>query len=326
MNFTQISAFRAVMTSESLSDAAIKLGRTQPAVSAAIKALEEQLGLQLFERRGRKLIPVPEAQYLLSEADEILSKMAQVRQTMRSLSAGKTGTLNVAAMPGPVSLIFPRFIASQLDRSGSVSVSLQARTSHQIAELTRAQSVDFAFADAPADADSETFFEAEIIKADCMVALPSNHRLSAKARISIADLDGEPMGTLPSQHDHTQAVGEAFARVDLTLHKAVDSQTFLPLLHFVAAGQCCTVIDPLSAFFVEGPDAMVKGVVVKPMADPIQYEYALYSPRYRPISILARNLRDAWRTEVLRLLQLVDARPEIISADQSPEKAALQPG
>ena len=48
MNFTQISTFRAVMTSESLSDAAVKLGRTQPAVSAAIKALEEQLGLQLF--------------------------------------------------------------------------------------------------------------------------------------------------------------------------------------------------------------------------------------------------------------------------------------
>ncbi|MCY4180829.1 MAG: LysR family transcriptional regulator, partial [Litoreibacter sp.] len=73
------------MTSASLSDAAKKLGRTQPAVSAAIKALEDQLGLQLFERRGRKLIPVPEAHYLLAEADTILAQVSRVRQTMRSL-------------------------------------------------------------------------------------------------------------------------------------------------------------------------------------------------------------------------------------------------
>jgi DNA-binding transcriptional LysR family regulator len=58
MNLTQLSAFRAVMTSASLSDAARKLGRTQPAVSLAIRSLEDTLGMKLFERRGRQLVPV----------------------------------------------------------------------------------------------------------------------------------------------------------------------------------------------------------------------------------------------------------------------------
>ena len=89
MNLIQMLTFETVMTSASLSDAAKKLGRTQPAVSASIKALEDQLGLQLFERRGRKLIPVPEAQYLLTESKAILSQVNQVRQTMRSLSGGQ---------------------------------------------------------------------------------------------------------------------------------------------------------------------------------------------------------------------------------------------
>lgn len=310
MNFNQISTFRAVMTSDSLSDAAEKLGRTQPAVSAAIKSLEDQLGLPLFERRGRKLIPVPEAQYLLAEVTDVLSQMNRVRQTMRSLSTGTGGSLNIAAMPGTVSMIFPRFIASQLDRAEEVSVSLLARTSAQIAELTRAQSLDFAFADAPRDIASETLFETEVISADCMVALPCDHPLTNKDQITIKDLAAEPLGVLHQAHAQTQALTQAFAAHGLAMKQRVDSQTFLPLLHFVAAKQCCMVMDPLSVYLVNGADAMVKDVAVRPMAEPIRYDYAIYSPRYRPISILAQNLREAWRAEVLRLLKDLQTRPE----------------
>ncbi|MEO1748796.1 MAG: LysR family transcriptional regulator [Pseudomonadota bacterium] len=135
MNISQMSAFQAVMTSASLSDAAKKLGRTQPAVSAAIKTLEEQLGLQLFLREGRKLVPVPEAQYLLTETTAILSQMKRVRQTMKSLADGQSGALQFAAMPGPVSMLFPRFIADQIEAASNTSVSILARSSSQIAEL-----------------------------------------------------------------------------------------------------------------------------------------------------------------------------------------------
>jgi len=64
MNVSHLLNFHAVMTSPSLSEAARKLGRTQPAVSASIKALEEHLDVRLFSREGRKLVPGPEAQYL----------------------------------------------------------------------------------------------------------------------------------------------------------------------------------------------------------------------------------------------------------------------
>ncbi len=58
MNFTQLTVFREVMDSGSISQTAKKLGRTQPAISLAIKNLERSLGLSLFERRGRQLVPV----------------------------------------------------------------------------------------------------------------------------------------------------------------------------------------------------------------------------------------------------------------------------
>ena len=302
MNFTQMSTFQAVMTSASLSDAANKLGRTQPAVSAAIKALEDQLGLQLFERRGRKLIPVPEAQYLLAEADDILSQMTRVRQTMRSLSGGQAGTLRVAAMPGPVSLIFPKFIAAHVKEADDISISIQARTSNQIAELTRAQSIDFGFADASDDEMSENLYRSVVITADCPVALPEDHPLAQKDRISLSDLNEQPLGTLPISHRQTVELANRFAAKGLNMKASIESQTFLPILHFVAAGQCCTVLDPLSIFLVSSPSPMVAGVTIRPMEDPIRYRYAIFSPGYRPISVIARNLLEAWQTEVMSLL------------------------
>ncbi len=311
MNFTQISTFQAVMTSASLSDAANKLGRTQPAVSAAIKALEDQLGLQLFERRGRKLIPVPEAQYLLAEADAILSQVNRVRQTMRSLSFGQGGTLKVAAMPGPVSLIFPKFIASKISGSKDISVSIQARTSNQIAELTRAQSIDFGFADASEDEAAENLYRSVLISADCPVAVPATHLLAKKSAIHFSDLDDQPIGTLPASHRQSVDLMNRFAADGFTMRATIESQTFLPILHFVAAGQCCTVLDPLSHFLVNSEHPMVEGVAIRPMVDPIRYHYAIFSPEYRPISVIARKLLEAWQDEVMTLLDGAGYNPKL---------------
>lgn len=299
------------MTSASLSDAASKLGRTQPAVSAAIKALEDQLGLQLFERRGRKLIPVPEAHYLLDEADAILSQVSRVRQTMQSLSDGQSGTLKVAAMPGPVSLIFPKFIASKISHSNNISISIQARTSKQIAELTRAQSIDFGFADASDDQATENLYRSVVITADCPVAVPENHPLAKKTEISFADLDNQAMGTLPVSHRQSVELANRFAAEGHTFRATIESQTFLPIFHFVAAGQCCTVLDPLSIFLVGSDSPMVKGVAIRPMVDPIKYHYAIFSPSYRPISVVARTLLSAWRDEVMTLLDKAGYNPRI---------------
>lgn len=311
MNFNQISTFQSVMTSASLSDAANKLGRTQPAVSAAIKGLEDQLGLQLFERRGRKLIPVPEAHYLLSEADAILAQMNRVRQTMRSLSDGQAGSLKVAAMPGPVSMIFPKFIASKVSSSSDVSVSIQARTSKQIQELARAQSIDFGFADAPDDQVVANLINTVTITADCPVALPINHRLASKSKVTFADLEDEPMGALPASHRQSMALSRRFAEEGIVHRCTVESQTFLPLLQFVSANQCCSVLDPLSVFLVDPDAPMVDGITVRPMVDPIRYHYAIYWPRYRPISVFANALLEAWQTEVMTLLTNAGFNPKL---------------
>ncbi|MDE0344881.1 MAG: LysR family transcriptional regulator, partial [Boseongicola sp.] len=238
MNISQLSAFHAVMTSATLTEAADRLGRTQPAISAAIRSLEDQLGMKLFERRGRKLVPVPEAQYLMTEANAILRQLSQVRHTMRGLGDGHLGTLTVAAMPGPVTMLFPRFIATHIGKRTGIKTSMLARSSSQIAELARAQSIDFGFADIPEDADGGGLYRSDVISGNCFVALPATHALAREPAISLDALGGQPMGSLQANHVHTRDVRRAFDDAGHKFNPMVESQTFLPILPFIVAGHC----------------------------------------------------------------------------------------
>ncbi len=317
MNLTQITVFQAVMTSSSLSDAAKKLGRTQPAVSAAIRNLEDQLGLKLFHREGRKLVPVPEARYLSIEVQAILSQLSQVRQTMRLLVDGSAGSLTIAAMPGPVAALFPRFIARQISGNAEIKVSIMARSSAQIAELARAQNIDFGFADAPDGDDTASLYSADLISGRCFVSVPRDHRLAQAERVFLEDLSGEPIGTLQANHAHRRDLEKRFSRSGLGFRPNVESQTFLPILQFVAAGQCCAIIDPLTVVHVDKTETLSEEIVILPLAEAVRYHYALYAPKHRPISLLAERLRLAWLQEVSDLLAERNAEPRIRYAEQA---------
>ncbi|MEM7599695.1 MAG: LysR substrate-binding domain-containing protein, partial [Pseudomonadota bacterium] len=283
----------------------------------AIKTLEDQLGLKLFTREGRKLVPVPEAQYLLTETSAILGQLTRVRRTMKSLADGQTGSLNIAAMPGPAAMLFPRFIASQIEPDAGTSVSILARSSVQIAELARAQSIDFGFADAPEADSTEDLYAAEIISARSFVALPIHHPLAARDCLSIADLDGVPMGSLLSSHAHQQEVVARFEAHDARWSLMVESQTFLQVVQFISEGLCAAIVDPLTVAHVNATSDLHASVAIRPLSETLLYRYALFEPRYCPMSVLALQVKSAWREEVIRVLKQIGAQPVIEMRGQS---------
>jgi len=310
MNLTQLTAFRAVMESASLSEAAEKIGRTQPAVSAAIRALEESLGIKLFERRGRQLIPVPEARYLMAEASTILDRLNAVSGTMKSLVSGQDGTLTIASMPGPSTFLFPRFISRAIG-DADVRISFATRTSAQITELAATQSFDFGFADLLSEGPSASTVLQEVITADCYCAIPKGHPLAAREMIASADLDGVTLGSLQEQHSIHKRTLALLRQADAVPRITITSQFFMGLLPFIGAGRCLSIVDPLTMVTEEAMQTMDGAVVFRPMQDFFRYKYMLLTPRFRPLSQLARRIRDGWKVEVMQLLQQGGARPKI---------------
>ncbi|MBE1284425.1 MAG: LysR family transcriptional regulator [Rhodobacteraceae bacterium] len=311
MNLTQITAFRAVMEASSLSEAAEKLGRTQPAVSLAIRSLEDTLGLKLFVRHGRRLVPVPEAHYLHAETSDILDRLSNVAGTMKSLIAGQGGNLNVASMPGPSTFLFPRFVSRFVGDNPNIRVSLSSRTSPQIRELAATQGFDFGFADVIGRGPSAQTFQQEIISADCFCAMPHDHPLAKQQVVEWRELDGEPLGLLQPTHvSHQKTVAE-IRKAGGHPNIVLDSQFFLPMMPFISAGRCLAVVDPLTSVSENEMNTTSGRVVFRKLASGFRYEYAIVYPIFRPLSQLAGQIKNGWRTEVMDLLSSVGARPEL---------------
>lgn len=300
------------MDTGSISQTAKKLGRTQPAISLTIRNLEKTVGLSLFERRGRRLIPVPEAHYLMTEAAEILDRLAKVSGTMKELKSAKTGSLNVASMPGPSAFIFPRFISENVGPGTDFQTTISSRSSPQIWELARTQSIDFGFADFDEPEGSSSQYTAQVISAKCYCALHRDHRLAGQPSVGIGDLHGEPIGTLIGDHPFSKKLVQAFQDEGASFVSKTAAQFFLPLIPFISAGHCCAIMDPLTVV-TEREMNIAKGQIkFLPFEAPVRYTYAMLTPALRPPSQLAIQVRDNWMRTLFAMMEEIGAAPELI--------------
>lgn len=309
MNLTQLKVFTEVMKTGSISKTANILHRTQPAITLSIKNLEESIGYKLFERQGRQLVAVPEAFYLLEEAEGILNRVSSIQRTMYSLQNAESGSLRIGAMPGPGSYLFPHFISRTIGHNPNIKVSLFAHSSNQIHELAATQSIDFGFADLDSISAETTQYSMEKLSARCFLALPKAHLLSKHEVISIKDLGNYPMGGLQTQHMINQKIIKMFKKKKQVYNKIVDSQTYLPLLQFVSAGQCMVITDPLTVVTEMKTNSTKGNVVFRPLKEEIRYEYAILTSNFRPLSRLALKLKNEWSIELNKLLDEINAEP-----------------
>ena len=308
MNLQQLAIFREIMTTGSMSAAARNLHRTQPAVSAALKALEDSLGMELFHREGRRLVPVPEARYLLSEATEVLNRLSAARANLEGMRDRVRGSLRIVAMPGPSAFLLPAFVSRFTHGTPEIRVTLSTRSSPQILNLIAAQSFDIGFCDLGAGdimakSLSDELFRSVTTTCDCVCALPADHPLAGREVITPGDLDGHPMGTLQPGHATVADTKAAFDTWGATFNLRVDAQYFLPLLHFVEAGQVCAIIDPLSAESYRRQKGEQADAIRFVRFDPaVPFDYALITPQQHPPSLIAREFAEQWQTYVERVV------------------------
>lgn len=303
MNLQQLAVFREVMKTGSVSQAARNLNRTQPAISASLKTLEEDLQMQLFFREGRSLLPLPEAQYLLSEATEVLDRMSAAEQNLAALRDRQIGQLRIAAMPGPSAYLLPDFISRFVANRDEVQVNVTTRSSPQVRNLILTQSFDVGFCDREVLKEPDQPIINESLSCNCLCALSIDHPLSAKKTISAQDLDGHPMGALQPAHSTYFGTRAAFAAMDARFNVRITMQYFLPLFPFVEAGQICAVVDVLSAFSYLQSRGDSSRLVFRPFEPQVDFGYSILTPHRRPTSRLAEEFVTKWKHWVMAAIE-----------------------
>jgi len=281
MDLRQLEAFRAVIENRSATRAAVALGVTQPAVSAQIARLEEQLGFALFERARGRLEPTSEAQLLYAEVTQALSGLDRVRQAAVEIRQGQTGCLSVASHPSAAISLVPGVVAELVRERPGVTVRFISRSSQGVRELIPAQAFDVGIAELPVDASAAAV---ERFRVECVAVLPGDHPLAAAKTMTPRRLEGVPFVAMFRGHMVFHAVARAFDEAGARWNVCAEAEFAATACALVASGAGVAVVDPFTAADFAG-----RGVLVRPFNPAVPYEFAVFHPPGREPSLLAKQ-------------------------------------
>ena len=302
MNLTirNLVTFREVMLSGSMSEAGRALGRTQPAISATLSSLEQELGYKLFNRDRRRLVPTPEAHYFLEEVELILNRLAQSGRTMQEIGNLKRGTLRIACNPASSSVVVPGVVARFLQGRDDVKVSLMMRSSIIVEEWIASQKYDVGIAETP---QPRRALNIQTFDMRCVCAVPNGDPLASREVIRPVDLNGLPMAALFDEHHTHKTTRASFEAHNAVFNQRFELRTFRPALELVEQGLCYCVCDPLTAVSYKVNRAGNSSLAFIPFTPAVPYHIALLSPAHRPLSRLASAFYGVMEAEMRQIAE-----------------------
>jgi len=191
MDTRQLAAFCAVVERKSFSQAAERLGVTQPAVSLQIRSLEQRLGRQLLDRSGRRVEPTEAGRRLYASAQRLLAAEEHLLEDLDADDEGAiTGTLELGASTGPGGTVVPLLLCEFQEQHPDVRVRLIVSDTQTVVDRVGERELELGIVGAGRrhrGVAFEPFFRDEVV-----LACPSAHRFAGKT-ISLDDLKGEKL-------------------------------------------------------------------------------------------------------------------------------------
>ncbi len=191
MDTRQLAAFCAVVERRSFSQAAERLGVTQPAVSLQIRSLEQRLGRRLLDRSGRRVEPTEAGLRLYASAQRLLQAEEQMLEELESDDEGVVaGTLELGASTGPGGSVVPVLLCEFQERHPDVRVRLSVSDTQTVIAQVADRELELGVVGAGRrhrGVTFEPFFRDEVA-----LAVPSSHPFAGKT-VTLGQLRTEPL-------------------------------------------------------------------------------------------------------------------------------------
>lgn len=205
----------AVRRNLNLTEAAKALHTSQPGVSKAIIELEEELGIEIFARHGKRLKRVTEpGQHVLKSVELIMREVGNLKRIGNEYSAEDSGTLSIATTHTQARYVLPESVSKLRLAYPKVNISLHQGAPDQVAQMVIDETADIGIATESLAAYSE------LVTLPCyewqhMLVLPVDHPLCQKERITLEDIAVEPLITYHPSFTGRTKIDHAFATRNL---------------------------------------------------------------------------------------------------------------
>ena len=191
MDLDQLHTFLEIVRLKSFSKAAQSCFRTQPAVSAQVRQLEQEMNAPLFERLGTKIALTPAGQIFAGYSEQILDLRRRAQDSINELERVPRGELVIAANEATCIYVLPRVFAEYKKRFPNVQIMVDRSYTSRVVEAVVDNQADFGITQLPV---TEKRLQVAKIHADEIKALFSpGHALAHKECILPQDLSGVPL-------------------------------------------------------------------------------------------------------------------------------------
>ncbi|MGV8959848.1 MAG: LysR family transcriptional regulator [Stenotrophomonas sp.] len=239
-----LRAFCQTVRLGSVSRAAEALFVSQPAVSLQLQALERELGVVLFERSGRRLVPTREGQVLYEMALPLVESLDGLQQGFRDKVRGlDAGELNIAANSSTILYLLPKIVENFRQRHPDVRLVLHNAISADGTDLLRSDAADLAVGsmlDVPGDLTYAPTYRFEQV-----LITPPDHPLTRQPKLTLADLSPWPLILPPRRQVTWRLVDLVFQQHQVPYRVALEVGGWEVIKQYVAMGMGISIVTAL---------------------------------------------------------------------------------
>ena len=320
MTLTELKYIVAVARERHFGKAAEACYVSQPTLSVAVKKLEEELDVKLFERSASEVTVTPLGEEIVRQAQSVLEQAANIKDIAKRGKDPLAGSLKLGVIYTIAPYLLPDLVRQVIKRTPQMPLMLQENFTVKLLEMLRTGEIDCAILDEPfPDAGLAS---APLYDEPFLAAVPNSHALASQASVTTEQLKKETMLLLGNGHcfrDHVLEVCPEFARFSSDtegIRKSFEGSSLETIKHMVAAGMGITLVPrlgvPAGALVAKTrrhADSLVKYLPVQdgPGAEPPSRRVVLVwrrsFTRYEAIAALRNALYACELPGVARLSQ-----------------------
>lgn len=232
MDLDQLHTFLEIVRLKSFSKAAQTCYRTQPAISAQVRQLEQELNAALFDRLGTRISLTPAGRIFAEHAEQILALRRRAQDAINELEKAPRGELLIAANEATCIYVLPLVFAEFKRLFPNVQMLVDRAYGSRIVQAVLDNVADFGFTQLPVP--EKRLQSVKIHSDEIKLLVPAGHRLASYQRVTARDLVGEQM-LLPKTGRTRSRLNEWLDPVQEELNISMELDSTEMIKHFVMA-------------------------------------------------------------------------------------------
>lgn len=278
----QIEAFRAVMVTGTVTQAAKILEVSQPAVSRMISYLEYEIGFKLFNRANRQLIPTDEGRAFYDDVERAFVGLDQLTKGADAIRDYRRGQIRLITIPSLAPNLMAQMVARFARKYPDITISLEVQPSQRVFDWIVSQECDIGLSTLPIR--NPAIETRPVLHGQAVCIMPEAHKLAKRKRIKPTDLEGESFITFKANSEFRQMVDEVFLSAGVQRNLQIEARTTEAICSLVAAGLGVSVIGPTFPTI-----DLRTGIAVRPFEPAIPIELALLYSAQKPLSLIGER-------------------------------------